>query len=145
MRRTCALFMIVFGTSALAAQESTFRYASDPFAAKVVAAVTEETEQNSASDAEPFESYETADEAIVSRLQQKAIDRAEQRRRRIEARRWYGHSQSRPLVFANPYMTTYAPMWMNYSWVNQPWQSHRSWNSSYFVLGETLRTTGLRP
>lgn len=37
--------------------------------------------------------------------------RTTQRQRRIEARKWFGYSNSRPLASPNPWYDTYSPMW----------------------------------
>jgi hypothetical protein len=37
--------------------------------------------------------------------------RATQRQRRIESRKWFGLSNSRPVASPNPWYETYSPMW----------------------------------
>jgi len=44
-------------------------------------------------------------------VRRKAQFRAAQRQQRIESRKWYGLSLSRPLVSASPQYGTYSPMW----------------------------------
>ncbi len=34
-----------------------------------------------------------------------------QRQRRIESRKWFGYSNSRPIASPNPWYDTYSPMW----------------------------------
>ena len=114
MRRVCiTLFMIVLGSGALTAQDSTFRYASDPFATAAVATEDKEAPTDATKAVESYDSYASEITPGKSRLEQKAVYRAEQRQLRIESRRWYGHSPSRPMMLANPYMTSYSPIWVS--------------------------------
>jgi hypothetical protein len=46
-----------------------------------------------------------------SLAQQKARARGEQRMARLEALRWYGFSNSRPVATAMPWTTMYSPAW----------------------------------
>jgi hypothetical protein len=48
-------------------------------------------------------------------LRQKAEARAEQRTRRIESMRWFGLSNSRPTVNADPFNGDYGPRWTSNS------------------------------
>lgn len=42
---------------------------------------------------------------------QKAVQRGEQRMARLDALRWYGFSNSRPVAACMPYTTMYSPAW----------------------------------
>ena len=42
-----------------------------------------------------------------------AIARAEQRTHRLESQRWFGISNSRPMVGCDPYNSDYAPTWVS--------------------------------
>jgi hypothetical protein len=46
----------------------------------------------------------------VSRM--RAMAEAEQRKERLNAMRWYGYSNSRPMATATPFMGTYGPRWV---------------------------------
>lgn len=83
---------------------------------------------DAATDAEPsYGSYEPP-LATKSLVQQKAMFRNQQRQLRIEARRWYGFSQSRPTVFASPYWTSFDPIWVGRNWTPYyGWYGGRSW------------------
>lgn len=48
-------------------------------------------------------------EMKLSRL--RAIERGQQRTARLEAMRWYGYSNSRPIATAIPYTAMYSPAW----------------------------------
>ena len=123
-----ALFAITLIGGAAVAQESTFRYASDPFDTEKRSEVTstEDVVDAAAGDFEAsFESGAKSED--ISLVQKKAMFRAEQRQLRIESRRWYGHSQSRPIVLANPYMTSYTPLWIGHSW-----RPVRNWRSPFW-------------
>lgn len=44
---------------------------------------------------------------------EKAVARGAQRMARLEALRWYGYSNSRPIAAAMPYTSMYSPAWQN--------------------------------
>jgi hypothetical protein len=50
-------------------------------------------------------------EARQDLAQQGAMEKAQQRRARLAAARWYGHSPLRPMVSSIPTMGTYFPVW----------------------------------
>lgn len=43
------------------------------------------------------------------------------RKRRIESRRWFGYSNSRPVASPNPWYDTYSPMWTGNSYFPYEW------------------------
>jgi len=47
--------------------------------------------------------------------------RATQRQRRIESRKWFGYSNSRPIASPNPWYDTYSPMWVGNSFFPYEW------------------------
>src|SRR4051812_34850481 len=55
---------------------------------------------------------------------QRAIERGEQRSARLEAMRWYGFSNSRPLATGIPYTAMYSPAWQ------QPGGRPYAWHTS---------------
>lgn len=95
-----------------AAQEATpFRYASDPFDvanAKEPNATKAPTSTADTAKQTAVESWNTTES--VSPVHKKAAFRAEQRQLRLETRKWYGASASRPALLNNPYMNTYSPI-----------------------------------
>lgn len=118
------LCVVAAATGTVAAQESAFRFASDPFTGDTTREdgnqpVRDESESKE-STTESYESWPTADGRDA--VQKKAMFRAEQRQLRIASRRWYGFSQSRPVVAAVPYMTNYSP-----HWVGRHWHPYYSW------------------
>lgn len=44
-----------------------------------------------------------------------------QRKRRIESRKWFGYSNSRPIASPNPWYDTYSPMWTGNSFYPYEW------------------------
>jgi hypothetical protein len=44
-----------------------------------------------------------------------------QRKRRIESRKWFGYSNSRPIASPNPWYDTYSPMWTGNSFYPYQW------------------------
>ncbi len=69
---------------------------------------------------------QAAEESVI----RAAKARADERTRRLESRRWFGFSNQRPSVSADPYNGDYAPHWVGtdpiypYRWVggaNQSW------------------------
>jgi len=127
MRRFFTVLVVVaVVTGSIAAQESVFRFASNPFAGTSrdgnteSMAVRDSGENLEQTTIESYESWPSADGQ--SAVQKKAMYRAEQRELRIAARKWYGFSQSRPVVTAVPYMTSYALLG-----VGHHWHPHYSW------------------
>jgi hypothetical protein len=60
-----------------------------------------------------------ADKLTLAR--EKAVQRGEQRMARLEALRWYGYSNSRPIATTMPFTTMYSPAWQQpggrpYAW-----------------------------
>jgi hypothetical protein len=112
------LTFITLAAGTVAAQDATFRFASDPFSAEERGNAEKETAEKSATsieNASSYESYETTP-GTIGLVQKKAMYRAEQRQMRIEARKWHGFSQSRPVVNSDPYMTAYTPLWAGRNW-----------------------------
>ncbi len=55
-------------------------------------------------------------------IRRKAEKKADQRRHRLAAMKWYGYSQSRPSANPTPSMGVYSPMWVGngadpYQWI----------------------------
>ena len=133
MRRfSITIVMLALAVGTATAQDSTFRYESDPFsteegqpAANTVAADVDSPDVDKQGSS--YESYESSPTSVPSLVQKKAMYRAEQRQLRIASRRWFGFSPSRPAVVGNPYMTSYRPIlntrsWSpSYSWYGNPW------------------------
>jgi hypothetical protein len=44
-----------------------------------------------------------------------------QMQRRIESRKWYGMSNSRPVASPNPWYDTYSPSWVSNTWHPYEW------------------------
>lgn len=44
-------------------------------------------------------------------VRQRAIREADQRKDRLNAMRWYGYSNSRPMAAATPFTSSYGPRW----------------------------------
>jgi len=128
--------LIILGATligSVSAQESVFRYATDPFSAEESTAeatdeesptqpraATEETEAPSSS----YESYSSWPSAGKHTVQTKAIFRAQQREQRVADRLRNGYSASRPEIYGNPHyaLSYYAP---------QPlWGGYYSWNNA---------------
>ncbi len=124
MRRfSITIILLALTAGSVAAQEPTFRYVKAPYVGQE-RIETAETETTTAETPESpsYDSYESMVSG-QSRVQQKAIFRAEQRQMRIESRKWYGYSQSRPVVTANPYMNSYYSP----TWISRTWRPQYSW------------------
>lgn len=52
-----------------------------------------------------------------------AANRAAQRHRRIESRKWFGYSNSRPMASAAPWHSVYLPYWRGNSIYSSHWSS----------------------
>lgn len=130
MRRLItALVFLFLIQGVVAAQESTYRFGSDPFKTTQdeETTTTPSTVEDEASESDSsYQSWPSLD--AQSLVQKKAIFRSEQRQLRTAARQWYGFSQSRPVVVAVPYMTNYHPLWVGrhwhpyYSWYGTMWR-----------------------
>lgn len=59
-------------------------------------------------------------------IRRKAELKAEQRRQRLAAMKWYGLSNSRPTATTMPFMGTYSPTWMGNSGLPYGWSSGRN-------------------
>lgn len=119
------LILVALSTATVAAQEARFRYATDPFTGedkteetKVADPVVTESERPS------FSSYESS--SPMTLVQQRALYKSQQRQMVLASRQWYGHSQSRPAVHANPYMAHYYPIV-----VGQTWSPYRTWHNTF--------------
>jgi hypothetical protein len=56
--------------------------------------------------------YRTAPQAEKQTLaRQKAVRRGEERMARMEALKWYGYSNARPVTTGMPFTTMYSPAW----------------------------------
>ena len=122
------LFFVVAAFGTAQAQESAFRFASDPFSGDSAPesgtpTVREAGKYAEAATTESYKSWPNAEGRDA--VQKKAMFRAEQRQLRMASRNWYGFSQSRPVVTAVPYMTDYSPLW-----VGRHWQPYDSWYGS---------------
>ncbi len=123
MRRfLLALFVLTISAGSLLAQESAFRFVNEPFAEENRVEANADDEGSSS---EYRSSYADGTDT-KSLVQKNAIFRADQRRRRIASRKWFGYSNSRPIVAAGPYMTAYSP-----AWAGNPWTSYY-WYGSYW-------------
>jgi hypothetical protein len=76
-----------------------------------------------------YQRYQQPKEAV----RRKAELRAAQRQRRLEAQRWFGMSNLRPLANPLPYFGSYSPAWIGhpsdpYSWVGfgQPFVTYHT-------------------
>ena len=107
MRRffTSLLFVAIAGSFA-SAQQGEFGFADDGFRGKTTTALADTPEKTEKSS--QFSSYEVKE---LSPRHQRARLKAQQRQLLIASRQWYGHSQSRPTVSANPYATSYTPLY----------------------------------
>jgi hypothetical protein len=72
-------------------------------------------------------SYQKGDARVMSPVQRNAFVKAEQRRQRIAARKWFGLSNSRPVAAANPYFTPYSPSWVGSYWQPYFWYGGTIW------------------
>lgn len=59
-------------------------------------------------------------------IRRKAELKAEQRRQRLAAMKWYGLSNSRPTATSMPFMGTYSPTWVGNSGLPYGWSSGRN-------------------
>jgi len=59
-------------------------------------------------------------------IRRRAEQRAAQRQLRIAARKWFGHSLSRPQANPVPFYSTYSPYWTGGSWDPFAWQGSAS-------------------
>lgn len=59
-------------------------------------------------------------------IRRKAELKAEQRRQRLAAMKWYGLSNSRPTATTMPFMGTYSPTWVGNSGLPYGWSSGRN-------------------
>lgn len=117
MRRFFITLVVIAIASATAnAQEGNFRFPADPFSGKETETAAKESTNKTDAAEKSYASYDS-DITSASLVQKKAMHRAEQRQARITARKWYGFSQSRPVVNADPYMTAYSPLWVGRNWV----------------------------
>lgn len=116
MRRFFITLVVIAIASATAnAQEGNFRFPADPFSGKETETVKKDATTKPTSAEKSYASFDS-DIAASNLVQKKAMHRAEQRQARITARKWYGFSQSRPVVNADPYMTAYTPVWVGRNW-----------------------------
>ncbi len=111
------------------AQESIFRYATDPFSAEESTeapseeVMDEPTKVSEDTEATPsYDSYSSWPTAGKHTVQKKAIYRAQQRELRIANRLSNGYSASRPEIYVNPFYHQFAtsyyapqPLWGGYN------------------------------
>lgn len=137
MRRFFMTLIFVALTTATvsAQQEGRFRYATDPFAeAPSAPSESKPTEEAKPTEsASSFSSFESQGTESISLVQKRAMFKAEQRQLILASRQWYGYSQSRPVVFADPYMNHYYPIAaISHTW-QQPYRSwqQRTWQNTF--------------
>lgn len=104
------LFVAMATNFAAAQQKGFFRYAADPFE-ETESAPADVRDEATPSPGQPssFSSYETQDE--ISPVHRRAMYKAQQRQLLLASRQWYGHSALRPMVRADPYSTSYRPIY----------------------------------
>lgn len=127
------LFWAAIMTGSVSAQPSSFQFADDPFATGIDGprgTSPESTDKSSSSTSDKYRSFEQAMDA-KSLVQRNATLRADQRRRRLATKRWFGYSSSRPIVAASPFMTHYSPLWMSNPWMRNPWMPY-AWYGAYW-------------
>jgi hypothetical protein len=71
----------------------------------------------------------------------KAEKRANERRQRIAARKWFGLSNARPLANPTPWFGTYSPMWSGSFWNPFVWSGYQS--PAYVILSHGVIGPGL--
>ena len=64
-----------------------------------------------------YQRYQQPKEAV----RRKAEIRAAQRQNRLEAQRWFGFSNLRPVANPIPYYSSYSPAWVGNSWNPFSW------------------------
>ena len=124
MRSFClTLCVMAISSGMLCAQERGF--ASDPFAEEGNKAEAQDLAEKRSQGS----SYSSHQEIVDTRslVQRNAMFRAEQRRRRLAAMRWFGFSNSRPAVASVPYMTPYAPAWVGNALLPYYWHGGGYW------------------
>lgn len=65
---------------------------------------------------------------------QRAMQAAEARKQRLASLKWYGHSNSRPMAAATPFMGDYSPRWMSNSTNPYEWRD-RGHHQTYISSG----------
>ena len=118
MRKGLNILGILLFTVSLsvAQQPEDAAYPADPFS-NAAPSLGDESPANETEEA----SYRTGDAKTMSPVQRNAYVKAEQRRQRIAARKWFGLSNSRPVAAANPYFTPYSPSWVGSYWQPYFW------------------------
>jgi hypothetical protein len=81
-----------------------------------------------------YQRYQQPKEAV----RRKAEIRASQRQRRLEAQRWFGMSNLRPMVNPIPYYGSYSPAWVGHS--SEPF-SWIGYGQPFVTYHTTSRTT----
>ena len=117
------LFLVAVVTGSVSAQRSSFQFRDDQFEKDTEAPgdpSPESTDESSLSPSDKYRSYRQAADA-KSLVQRNAMIRADQRRRRLATRQWFGYSNSRPIAAAVPFMTHYSPMWTSNPWTPYHW------------------------
>lgn len=69
---------------------------------------------------EEYRRYQDPAEAV----RRKARQRAEQRRQRLAAQKWFGISNLRPQANPIPWFATYSPVWAGNSWDPYRWTGY---------------------
>lgn len=128
------LFVAMATNFAVAQQKPFFRYAADPFEETESGATGDVRDDATPSTAQPsssFSSYETQDE--ISPVHRRAMLKAKQRELLLASRQWHGHSALRPMVYANPYYTSYRPIYPVIPIaVMQVQRPYRTYNGGYY-------------
>ena len=122
-RLILGLFLAAVMTGSVSAQQSSFQFADDPFATEIngpQGTTPASTDESSSSTSEKYRSFQQAMDA-KSLVQRNATIRANQRRRRLATRKWFGYSNARPIAAASPFMTHYSPMWTSNPWTPYHW------------------------
>ena len=128
MQRMILVLILAAGmTGSVSAQQSPFQFADDPlddpFATKIngpQGTSPESTDESSSSTSEKYRLFQPAMDT-KSLVLRNATIRADQRRRRLATRKWFGYSSARPIAAASPFMTHYSPMWTSNPWTPNHW------------------------
>ena len=126
------LLVAIASSIAAAQQEAQFvEYANDPFSVSQRNEEPQDLTTRSERD-NTVSSYESK-ENLMSPVHRKAQFRSQQRQLLLASRKWYGHSQMRPVVYANPYMTSYTPFYPVVPVVTQTAQRpFRTWSGASY-------------
>jgi hypothetical protein len=138
MRHACLIILVVsvMATTAGAQESSRFRYSPDPFSeddARTERSGEERNEGNlgdgglesNEQENKSYQAHEAGD--YMTPVQRIAYVKADQRRQRIAARKWFGLSNSRPIANSNPYFSAYSPAWVGSYWQPYHWYGDTIW------------------